>query len=280
MEGRAGARVDRNPVSEPDVVNDSDQEPALDGREASMSDQQHEGSAEELPADLPPTTEASDEVLSAVLDRLNALAFDLLDACLECTRQRGAYPTVEDVAHLQAEASRTLRFWADGSFGDRQERRRLTRARQMSGVDVAPVSPGAQARHERGRDLAVWFSPIAGTPHALTTTQAAYIIQMETFRRLDRIMEDVLGDFAGADPAVVESVRESIVDYREWWTRPTYERRGEQVHCEHCLVDLTHLNTAEVGDTDECIMCRGWLTSGQRREQRVARLLDRLPAPL
>ena len=260
-------------------MNDSDQEPAPDGRGASKSDQQHEVSAEELPADPIPTIEATDEVLSAILERLNALVFDLLDECVRRTRERGISPTVEDMAHLQAETSRTLRFWANGSFGDRQEQRRLARARQLSGADVAPVSPGSRARHEAGRDLAVWFSPLAGTSHALTTTQAALIIQMEAFRQLDRVVEAVLGDFAGADPAVVESVRESIVDYREWWTRPTYERRGEQVHCEHCLVDLTHLNTAEVGDTDECIMCRGWLTSGQRREQRVARLLDRLPAP-
>ena len=242
-----------------------------------MSDQQHEVSAEELSAG--PTTEATDEVLAAILDRLNTLAFELLDACVRRTRERGISPTVNDVGHLQAETSRTLRFWADGSFGDRQEQRRLARARQLSGVDVAPVSPGAQARHEHGRDLAVWFSPLAGTPHALTTTQAAYIIQMETFRRLDRIVEDVLGDFAGADPAVVESVCETIADYREWWTRPTYERRGEEVCCEHCLVALTHMNTAEAGDTDECVMCRGWLTSEQRRKQRAARLLDLLPAP-
>ena len=245
-----------------------------------MSDQQHEGSAEELPADLAPTTEASDEVLSAVLERLNALVFDLLDACLERTRQRGAYPTVEDVAHLQAETSRTLSFfWADGGFPVRQERRRLARARQLSGADVVPVSPGAQARHEPGRGLAVWFSPLAGTPHALTTTQAAYIIQMEAFRQLDRVVEAIPGEFAGAVPEVMESVRAIIDEHREWWTSPTYERRGKQVCCEHCLVELTHLNTAEVGDTDECVMCRGWLTSEQRRKQRVARLLDRLPTP-
>ena len=245
-----------------------------------MSDQQHEVSAEKLPADPIPTTEATDEVLAAILDRLNALVFGLLDECVHRTREQRISPTVNDVAHLQAETSRTLSFfWADGGFPVRQGRRRLARARQLSGADVVPIAPGTQAKHEPGRGLAVWFSPLAGTSHALTTTQAAYIIQMETFRRLDRVVEAVLGEFAGTAPKVMESVHAIIDNHREWWTSPTYERRGKPVCCEHCLVELTYLNTAEVGDTDECIMCRGWLTSEQRREQRVTRLLDRLPAP-
>lgn len=230
-------------------------------------------------ADPDPRIEAVDEVLSAILGGLNSLMFDLLHECIQRTHERGITPTVKDVAYLQAKASRTLHFWVDGGFRERQEHRRLVRARQMSGVAVEPLLPGTEAHYTNGRDLAVWFSPLAGTPDALTTGQAAYICEQEAFRRFDRVVEEVLAGFAGTDPGALELVGAALGEHREWWTSPTYERRGEQVRCEHCLVELTHLNTAEVGNTDECVMCRGWLTSEQRRKQRVARLMSRLPAP-
>lgn len=240
-----------------------------------MSDRTHETGAEEFTADVGPHTEAVDEILSAVLARLNLLMFDLLQACIRRTRKRRISPTVKDVALLQSIASRTLNFWCDGGFGDRQEHRRLARARRLSGADVEPVRPGSEAHHTRGRDLAVWYSPLAGTSEALTTAQAAYICEQEVFRRLDRVVEGVIlsGFFVGTDPEVLESVSRAIREHREFWTSPAWKRRGEQVQCEHCKVALTHLNAAEVGDTDECAMCRGWFSAEQRREQRQARLL-------
>lgn len=52
-------------------------------------------------------------VLAVVSERLNAIMFELLDACVERTRQEGVAPTVHDVACLGMQATRVLTIWHD-----------------------------------------------------------------------------------------------------------------------------------------------------------------------
>ena len=219
------------------------------------------------------TTEAAREALSSISAHIDFAILRWVDHCVHRTRLLGSHPTVTDIAFLSLEASGGLGLnGLDSSYAATQQAK-LQRAQHRTNVDVAPLD-GTAARYEKGRDLAVWFTPFGESTTALTKEQCAYGIRNELFAELDHIVANVMHEDSVAvhDEQTLACVTEAIDDLKERYLAPDFTRHDVDgyVRCEVCGVELCYLNMAEVGVRDECVLCRGWLVSAQRLRQSKA----------
>ena len=219
---------------------------------------------------VPLAPEAID-VLQGLMDRMNRDIERLVERYVQRARLCGASPTVREIAYLSFEAARVLNFklWTEGI--DSGVDSRLAEIRALTGQDVQSLD-GSAASYASGRDFSVWYAlgghHGAATP--ITKEQAAYYIQMEFLVDAPLLVDVALEVEPLFAPDVVESIRSVMREHQDFWLLPNYTRAPDgpgYVRCWDCDTELSYINVAEVGDIDECLLCRGWFTSSQRRTQ-------------
>lgn len=201
--------------------------------------------------------------------RIDLFAEKRIAEYVERARGREEWPTLRDIASLSWHVSRALRIFG---FDSRTEIA-LERVRQLTGIDIDQFGNNRPSPAHLGRDLAAWFAPgrpVGKTPAPIPVGQAAYNIQMEALTHLSQVVSAVLEQAPSTTAEAAGHVREAVQEHTDFWLKPTYTRSRQDgyVRCFDCGTELTHLNTAEVGDIDDCIPCRGWFTSEQRKKQK------------
>ena len=217
--------------------------------------------------------EAAREALSAISEHVEQVILRWVGHCVARARLMGVAPTVADIAFLSLEAVGGMRPDRDITPYDSAREARLQRVRELTKVDVAPFD-GTEFKYTKGRDLSVWFAPLGpfgGDSTALTREQCAYGIRNEVLAELDDIVQRVMHEDAAVehDEQTLDYVNEAVIHFTEWFLSPGFTRHNVDgyIRCGICGVELCYLNMAELGVRDECVLCRGWLTSGQRLMQ-------------